>query len=98
MAQRPHIIQGSYPDGWPVAITVEWDMREARTFWDIVRRQWRKQANYRPLPYLVNVALPCGNRAIWRKWDEIPKHNTPCPCGDPRHWLIKYVHRLPETE
>lgn len=21
---------------------------------------------------------------------DVPEHSVPCPCGNPRHWLIKY--------
>ncbi len=39
---------------------------------------------------LVDIEMPCGQRLIYWKLEEIPFFDTPCPCGDPRHWLVKY--------
>ena len=41
-------------------------------------------------PALV-VGMPdCGGSAVYDTVNDIPLVDVPCPCGDPRHWLIKY--------
>ncbi len=32
--------------------------------------------------------MPCGNKQKWNKHTDIPLVNVPCPCGDPKHWLV----------
>lgn len=40
---------------------------------------------------LLGVSMePCGGRATYRTADDIPLVDTPCPCGDPSHWLVKW--------
>ena len=34
----------------------------------------------------------CGGRAVYRTADDIPLVDVPCPCGDPNHWLIKWIN------
>lgn len=36
------------------------------------------------------VTMPCGNRATYKRPEDIPLKDTPCPCGDPNHWLVRY--------
>ncbi len=36
------------------------------------------------------AVLPCGGSASYPTVNDIPRHDVPCPCGDPTHWLIKY--------
>ena len=38
----------------------------------------------------VKITLPCGGHATYNARADIPLVDVPCPCGDPRHWLIKY--------
>lgn len=41
---------------------------------------------------LLVVSLePCGGQATYRVADDIPLVDTPCPCGDPNHWLIRWA-------
>jgi hypothetical protein len=82
----------------PVAVIAACDHREARSFWKRVRRQWQKQRNYKATPYLFDVPLACGHRAFWRTWVDIPLQDTPCPCGDPMHYLIQYRPHWGENE
>ena len=42
---------------------------------------------------LVAELEPCGGKAMFKTWDDIPNESVPCPCGDPIHWLIKYEDR-----
>jgi len=37
-----------------------------------------------------DVTLPCGNRALYKTFEDIPRVDVPCPCGDPTHWLVQY--------
>lgn len=32
----------------------------------------------------------CGGQADYKTEADIPYHSVPCPCGNPKHWLIKY--------
>lgn len=36
------------------------------------------------------VYTPCGSTVIYKNRDDIPDHSVPCPCGNPKHWIIKY--------
>ena len=38
----------------------------------------------------VFVSMPCGELMEVYTWDSIPLVDTPCPCGNPRHWLVKW--------
>ena len=40
------------------------------------------------LPYTIK--MPCGIVAEYKTWDDIPQKDTPCPCGNPKHWLIRF--------
>ena len=39
---------------------------------------------------LLILEMPCGSRAEYPTYDDIPEVDVPCPCGNPNHWLIKY--------
>ena len=39
---------------------------------------------------LDNLSMPCGQKVSYGKPEDVPVVDTPCPCGDPNHWLIKY--------
>ena len=41
------------------------------------------------VPVLV-IELKCGGKATYQTFGDIPDHDVPCPCGDPKHYLIKY--------
>lgn len=43
----------------------------------------------RDIPYLT-IEAPCGNVCIFVTLDDIPDESVPCPCGNPKHWMIKY--------
>ena len=38
----------------------------------------------------VEIEMPCGHVIHWESWRDIPREDTPCPCGDPSHWIVKY--------
>ena len=41
---------------------------------------------------LLVVSLEaCGGQATYRTAEEVPLVDVPCPCGDPNHWLVKWV-------
>ncbi len=42
---------------------------------------------------LLTIKLPCGSEARYDTEGDIPDVSVPCPCGNPTHWLIKYVPR-----
>ena len=35
--------------------------------------------------------LPCGRAGEIINWDIIPLYDVPCPCGDPNHWMLKWI-------
>lgn len=39
---------------------------------------------------LLSLGMPCGNKVSYKTVDDIPRVDTPCPCGDPNHWLVQY--------
>ena len=44
-----------------------------------------------PLPVVdLVIKLSCGHQVVYKTEDDIPDHDVPCPCGDPRHWMIRY--------
>ena len=45
---------------------------------------------FNPLLPLLKINMPCGESVVYRSLEEIPDKSTPCPCGNPKHWLIKY--------
>lgn len=45
---------------------------------------------FNPLLPLLKINMSCGGSVVYRSLDEIPAESTPCPCGNPDHWLIKY--------
>lgn len=44
-------------------------------------------------PYLVS--MPCGQSVAYMKQEDFPRDTVRCPCGDARHWMVKYVDELP---
>ncbi len=41
----------------------------------------------------IEIEMPCGNTMPLRTTEDIPDADVPCPCGDERHWLVKYGSR-----
>jgi len=39
---------------------------------------------------LLSITAPCGCAVHYRSFDEIPEVDVPCPCGNPRHTMIRY--------
>lgn len=40
---------------------------------------------------LSGEQLGCeGGFVDYRTEEDVPTHSVPCPCGNPKHWLIKY--------
>jgi len=40
---------------------------------------------------IVGVVMPCGEVINYKTFEDIPLHDVPCPCGNPNHWLVKWV-------
>jgi len=36
------------------------------------------------------ITLPCGTAHIY-PLNQFPETDTPCQCGDPTHWVVKYI-------
>lgn len=35
------------------------------------------------------IEAPCGHKVEYRTPDDVPIVDTPCTCGNPKHWFIK---------
>ena len=44
----------------------------------------------RPVVIISARDLPCGTVFEYQSLEDIPADDTPCPCGDPTHWMIWY--------
>lgn len=44
----------------------------------------------------VHLFMPCGVVARFIAFDDLPWTSQSCPCGDPRHWLIRYTDEYTE--
>lgn len=42
----------------------------------------------------VEINMPCGQKITYEKSSDIPWESVPCPCGNPKHWVIKYEERF----
>lgn len=42
----------------------------------------------------VYLLMPCGFGTRYIAFDDLPWHDTPCPCGNPDHYLIRYSDPL----
>ena len=38
----------------------------------------------------IKLTMPCGKSLSYQNFEDIPQVDTPCPCGNPKHWLVKY--------
>ena len=46
---------------------------------------------------LSGGGLGCNGGSVdYKTGDDIPYHSVPCPCGNPKHWLIKYDKEPPK--
>jgi hypothetical protein len=43
-----------------------------------------------PAIFLLQVTMPCGHEVLFKRARDIPLRTTPCPCGDPAHFLVYY--------
>ena len=48
-------------------------------------------ADYDPSKPLWELRMPCGNVSRYGNPDDFPLEDVPCPCGDPKHWLVRWV-------
>lgn len=45
----------------------------------------------------LTLVLPCGYGETFMAYDDIPRTDLPCPCGDPDHYLIRYSGKKPKA-
>lgn len=43
-----------------------------------------------PTGPIVEIVGPCGSKIEYATIADIPDINVPCPCGNERHWVVKY--------
>ena len=50
---------------------------------------------YLVISFQDDVKYICGGGSVRYPTEaDVPVHSVPCPCGNPRHWLIKYDDNL----
>ena len=42
---------------------------------------------------LLRINTFCGETVVYQTADDVPLADTPCPCGNPDHWLIQIKGR-----
>lgn len=65
-----------------------------RDFYEITQKQVDTND---PTFKFAKIEMPCGETKIYRTLEDVPTKNKKCPCGNPRHWLVRYVY-VPEGE
>ena len=65
----------------------------------VAREGWRKEILERArqqgidtesgLPF-ITIKMPCGVEIVYQLFDDIPEVDTPCSCGNPKHWVVRY--------
>ena len=45
----------------------------------------------------LTIEMPCGEVATYETLEDIPLVDTPCPCGDPDHWSVRWMIWMPST-
>lgn len=48
------------------------------------------EENNRGLYFPCTISMPCNSVVTYKTLNEIPKQDTACPCGNPKHWLIRW--------
>lgn len=43
--------------------------------------------------FLIGIVMPCGARFLFRRAEDIPREDVPCPCGDPLHTIVRYERK-----
>lgn len=38
------------------------------------------------------IKMPCDHKMVFLNRDEVPMHNIPCPCEDPKHIILKIIY------
>jgi len=42
------------------------------------------------LTIYLPIEMPCGEKIVYQKKEDVPSTSVPCSCGNPKHWFIKY--------
>lgn len=51
-----------------------------------------------PKVNFIYITLPCGQEATYHTRADVPAEDVPCPCGNPKHWLLKYQEAAHDSE
>lgn len=46
----------------------------------------------------LTIEMPCGEKYEFPSLWDFPLHDTPCACGDTRHWVIRWESRIYSIE
>jgi hypothetical protein len=66
--------------------------------YEILNEVYSKRKKVDDAFVFLSITMPCGQKVEYEKSSDIPFESVPCPCGDPKHWLIKYVERDTASE
>lgn len=44
-------------------------------------------------PSPLTAEMPCGETLTYETPDDVSLKDVPCPCGDPNHWLVKWINQ-----
>lgn len=50
----------------------------------------RRRDPIEPIEQEIFLLMPCGHSAHYMAFDDVPASSVRCPCGDPKHWIIRY--------
>ena len=54
-------------------------------------RGWASCYHFDSGKSVLVIELDCGNAVDYKTFDDIPNEDVPCPCGNPKHWFIRYM-------
>ena len=63
-------------------------MELARVEWEGSIRRLLTDAQLKNEPF-ITITLNCGHKVVYQTFEDIPSEDVPCPCGNPKHWMVK---------
>lgn len=67
--------------------------RDKRTsFLEGVERECREKCTMEQMTFeFFTIQLPCGSKVSYPTHKDVPIDNTPCSCGNEKHWFIVWT-------
>lgn len=79
--------------GLQLSRSAEIPIETVRIEWEkSILEHFRKQGK-EPMPGspFLTIEMPCGKVVQYQTFADIPSEDVPCPCGDPKHWVVRYT-------